>query len=181
MRWPNLKDFKQSCHSRKDQFQDKWRMKSGGPVRPRFYSRPKIHKPDIQLRPNVALQGAPTNNLSREISRIWKHIADWFNNSIKSPIQFLDRIKNIQISNDELMIFFDSTVLFTSIEPISAKETLSLLFNNDTNFPKYTRLQCQSLLEVIDLCSTTHFQFNEKIYKQTKEAPIESIILGLIE
>uniref|UniRef100_A0A095A8P9 Uncharacterized protein n=1 Tax=Schistosoma haematobium TaxID=6185 RepID=A0A095A8P9_SCHHA len=63
-----------------------------------------------------------------------------FSQTIKSPTQFLDQIRDIQINNDELMISFDVTALFTSIEPQLAKETISLLLNNDTNLTKYTTL-----------------------------------------
>ncbi|CAH8658977.1 unnamed protein product [Schistosoma guineensis] len=101
--------------------QDQWRMKSSGPVLPRFYGRPKIHRPNIPLRPVVALPGTPTYNLSKEISPILRHLVDSANHSVKSPTQFLDQIKDIQINNDELMISFDVTALFTSIEPQLAK------------------------------------------------------------
>ncbi|CAH8591236.1 unnamed protein product [Schistosoma mattheei] len=152
--------------------QDQWRMKSNGPVLPRFYSRPKIHKPNIPLHPIVALPGTPTYNLSREISRILKHLVDSANHSIKSPKQFLDQIKNIKTNDDELMISFDVTVLFTSNELNLVKETLSLLLTNDAHLAKYTKLQSQSLLELIDLCLTTYFQFNNKIYEQIKGTPM---------
>ncbi|CAH8592007.1 unnamed protein product [Schistosoma bovis] len=160
--------------------QDQWRMKSSGPVLSRFYGRPKIHKPNIPLRPIVALPGTPTYNLSKEISRILRHLVDSAKHSIKSPTQFLDQIKDIQINNDELMISFDVTALFTSTEPQLAKETISLLLKNDTNLTKYTTLQIKSLLELIDLCLTTYFQFNNKIYEQTKGTPMGSPISGLI-
>lgn len=79
------------------------------------------------------------------------------------------------------MTFFDVTVLFTSIEISLAKETLSLLLTNDRNLVKYMKLQSQSLLQLIDLCLTINFQFNNKIYEQTKETPMGSSISRLIE
>lgn len=86
--------------------------------------------------------------------------------SIKYPIQFLGKIKKIQI-NDELMISFDDAVLFTSLGPHSEKETLFLLLTNDTNLAKYTKLQSQSFIGLIDL-RLTYFLFHNEIYKQTK-------------
>ncbi|CAH8596631.1 unnamed protein product [Schistosoma turkestanicum] len=74
----------------------------------------------------------------------------------------------IQIDNNELIISFEVTALFTPIEPSLAKETLSLLFSNDTNLPKYTKLESQSLLELINLCLTTYFQFNKSTNKRKK-------------
>lgn len=79
------------------------------------------------------------------------------------------------------MTFFDVTALFTSIEIRLAKETLSLLLTNDRNLVKYMKLQSQSLLQLIDLCLTINFQFNNKIYERTKETPMGSSISRLIE
>ncbi|CAH8600980.1 unnamed protein product [Schistosoma rodhaini] len=135
--------------------QDQWRMKSNEPVLPRFYGRPKIHKPNIPLRPIVALPGTPTYNLSREISRILKHLVDSSNHSIKSATQFLDQIRNIQINDDELMISFDVTALFTSIEPNLAKETLSLLLTNDENLYIYLK-SIHFLMNIVESIYSLH-------------------------
>ncbi|KAH9596979.1 hypothetical protein MS3_00000981 [Schistosoma haematobium] len=78
------------------------------------------------------------------------------------------------------MIFFYVTALLTLIEPRIAKETIFLLLTNDTNLTKYTMLQIKSLLELVDLCLTIYFQFNNKIYEQTKGIPMGSPISGLI-
>ncbi|KAH9581225.1 hypothetical protein MS3_00000579 [Schistosoma haematobium] len=78
------------------------------------------------------------------------------------------------------MISFDVTMLFTSVQPSLVKQTPFLLLTNDANLAKYTKLQSQSLLELIDLCLTTHFQFNNQIYEQTKGTPMGSPISGLI-
>ncbi|CAH8287924.1 unnamed protein product [Schistosoma guineensis] len=78
------------------------------------------------------------------------------------------------------MISSDDAVLLTSLETHLAKETLILLLTNDTNLAKYTKLQSQSLLELIDLCLTTYFLFHSEIYEQTKRTSMESPISGLI-
>ncbi|CAH8652603.1 unnamed protein product [Schistosoma guineensis] len=43
--------------------QNQWRMKSNGLVLPRFYGRPEIHKPNIPLRPIVAVNQQLTSIL----------------------------------------------------------------------------------------------------------------------
>ncbi|CAH8567482.1 unnamed protein product [Heterobilharzia americana] len=108
----------------------------------RFYGRPKLHKPDIPLRPIVSLLGTPTYNISRELSRKLKHLIQSCGHSIKSPTESLEKIKNINIENDELMISFDVKALYTSIEPQLAKETISLLINEDKNLSERTKLKC---------------------------------------
>ena len=40
-------------------------LRSSATVCPKFYGLPKIHKPDVLLRPIVASQGSPTYNLAK--------------------------------------------------------------------------------------------------------------------
>lgn len=79
-------------------------------------------------------------------------------------MQILDNVKRVQINNEELMISFNLTTLFTSLEPGLAKETLSMILINDTNLSRYTKLKSQNQLELISLRLIKYFKFNNKIY-----------------
>ncbi|CAH8531273.1 unnamed protein product [Heterobilharzia americana] len=48
-------------------------MKLNGPVLPRFYGRPKLHKPNNPLPTTVSTPGTPTY-MSTELSRKLKHV-----------------------------------------------------------------------------------------------------------
>ncbi|CAH8513655.1 unnamed protein product [Heterobilharzia americana] len=128
----------------------------------------------------LSIPGTPTYNISRELSRKLKHPVQSCGHSIKSPTEFLENIKSINMENDELMISLDVTAPYTSIEPQLANETMSLQLTEDTTLSESIKLKCSSLMELTDLCLTTYFQFNAKIYKQMKETPMGSPKSGLI-
>nr|CAH8820893.1 unnamed protein product [Trichobilharzia regenti] len=137
--------------------QDRWRMKSNRLVLPRFYGRPKIHKANIPLRPIVSLPGTPTYNLSKELYRKLKHLTESCDHSINSAIQFLEKIRGIQIDEQEIMVSFEVTALYTSIGQKLAKETMEQLLSNDEQLPQQSKMQHTSWMECINLCLTTYF------------------------
>eukprot|EP00061_Rhincodon_typus_P002899 g18772.t1 len=88
---------------------------------PCFYSLPKVNKPDIPFRPTVSIAGTPSHKLAK------KHLVDRSPHSIHSTQDFLNTLKNIKICDNEIMVSFDVTALFTSIAIPLAKETLATL------------------------------------------------------
>lgn len=55
-------------------------------------------------------------------------------------MQLPDKYKRVLNYIVEVKMFFDVSALIISIEPSLEKETLSLLFTNDTNLAKNTEL-----------------------------------------
>nr|CAH8843561.1 unnamed protein product [Trichobilharzia regenti] len=113
-------------------------MKSNGPILPRFYARPKLHKPNIHLRPIVSFPGSQTHNVSKQCFRKLKYLTESCDYSINSSIQFLEKIKNIQVEDHEIMVSFDVTALYTSLSPKLATETMQKLLYSDENI----KMQC---------------------------------------
>eukprot|EP00061_Rhincodon_typus_P014806 g42108.t1 len=96
--------------------------------------------------------------------------------------EFLNIIKDTRIEEDEIMVSFDITALFTSTNIDLAKETIATLLDksgrqapNDTN-----SIIKDSTLKLLDLCLTTHFIFNDQIFRQINGTPMGSPISGLI-
>eukprot|EP00061_Rhincodon_typus_P017751 g46593.t1 len=76
------------------------RMKPEGTNILRFYGLPKVHKPEVALRPIVSLPGTPSHRLAKELQRRLKHL---ISKSPHSTQEFLNSIKDIRIDNDETM------------------------------------------------------------------------------
>lgn len=95
-------------------------------------------------------------------------------------MQLPDKYKRVLNYIVEVKIFFDVSALIISIKPSLEKETLSLLFTNDTNLAKNTELQCQSLLEFNYLYLTTRFHFNNNIYEQTGGTSMRLVQVGYL-
>ena len=73
-----------------------YRLKPTDPPAPRFYGLPKIHKPEIPIRPIVSYTGTPLYGLSKHIDSILQHYTK-------------------TINEDEIMVSFDVTSLYTNV------------------------------------------------------------------
>jgi hypothetical protein len=146
---------------------------------PWFYGLPKVHKEGNPLRPIVSLPGAPTYKLSKELRRRLIYLVNDSEYSIKSSDQFMEKIQNVRIEEDEIMVSFYVTALFTSVNPALAKQTIaSLLMERRT--ANDARLSNASYMELLDLCLRTYFQFNGLVYEQTNGTPMGSPISGFV-
>nr|VZI03539.1 unnamed protein product [Spirometra erinaceieuropaei] len=82
---------------------------------PQFYGLPKVHKAGVPLRPILSLRGAPTFNLDKWVFRNLRSLTSDAGTTVCSATQFLERIKGMRLSEDEVMVSFDVTSLFTSL------------------------------------------------------------------
>eukprot|EP00061_Rhincodon_typus_P007201 g28651.t1 len=101
--------------------------KPEGTNTPCFYGLPKVNKLDIPLRPVVSRPGIPSHKLAKDLQQRLKHLVNGSPHSIHLTQEFLNTLKNIKIIDDEIMISFDVTALFTSTDIPKAKETLATL------------------------------------------------------
>lgn len=137
---------------------------------PRFCRLPKVHKDHgVPLCPIVSLPRALGYRLAKALRKRFLHLLK-DSDSINSSEQFLQLIKNIKISNKEIMVSFEITALFTSINIDLAKQTIHDLFtkhqDNKGSTPTEHSMSTDAVLKLLELCLPTHFKFNSKIYKQ---------------
>ncbi|XP_072436559.1 uncharacterized protein [Chiloscyllium punctatum] len=159
---------------------DLQRMKPESNNTPRIYGLPKVHKPDIPLRPIVSLPGTPSHKLAKELQQKLKHLISGSRQSIQSTQEFLDIIRNIHIDKEETMVSFDVTALFTSIDKTLARETIANLLDRRNRQQDVEPINKAGILKLLDLCLTTHFTFNNQIYERINGTPMSSPISGLI-
>nr|VZI38575.1 unnamed protein product [Spirometra erinaceieuropaei] len=145
----------------------------------RFYGLPKVHKPDVPLRPIVSLRGTPTYGLANWLFQKLRFLTAGSETTVNSAEQFLDKIRTVTIEPNERMVSFDVVSLFTSIPQALAVETLSDLFRQN-----YDEGDCQStaqdLIEIMGHCFKTFFIFEGITYEQIKGTSMGSSISGLI-
>nr|VZI01066.1 unnamed protein product [Spirometra erinaceieuropaei] len=97
----------------------------------RFYGLPKVHKPDVPLRPIVSLRGTPTYGLANWLFQKLRFLTAGSETTVHSAEQFLDKIRAVTIEPNERMVSFDVVSLFTSIPQALAVETLSDLLRQN--------------------------------------------------
>ncbi|BHF79351.1 hypothetical protein SprV_0702247100 [Sparganum proliferum] len=146
-----------------------WRqMKPQDAALARFYGLPKIHKPNVPLRPIVALKGTPTYGLAKWLAKHLKRLTDGSEHTAVSSTHFLEKLKGVVIAPDEVMVSFDVVSLFTSIPKELAMEVINDLLDrkHDEEGNPFKR---KHVMELLDYCLRTYFTFNGQIYEQIQE------------
>ena len=138
----------------------------------KFYGLPKIHKENIHLRSIVSLPGSPTYELSKYLAMILHPLVKTSPHTINNANTFLTNIKELKLEPDEIMISFDVVSLFTSIPLDTAKRITNELLTQDESWQTRTKLDKHDILELLDLCLSTEFSFQNSYYRQISGTPM---------
>ncbi|XP_072050059.1 uncharacterized protein [Amphiura filiformis] len=154
------------------------------PAVPAFYGLPKIHKPEpIPVRPIVSSIGSVTYNLAKNAAKILGPLVGQSPHHIKNTQEFVNRIKDITLSEGETITSYDVTALFTCIPPDFALKVVKECLNNDTTLIERTNLNVDQIVELVSIClNTTYFSYQGKFYKQHGVAmgsPVSPIVVNL--
>nr|VZI10605.1 unnamed protein product [Spirometra erinaceieuropaei] len=122
---------------------------------PRFYGLPKVHKTGVPLRPIVSLLGTPIFNLAKWLFRNLRSLTSDAGTTVCSVTQYLERIKGMRLTEDEVMVSFDVTSLFTSIPQDLAIETVSELFESQYD-EKNVTVKRRHLVQLLRFCLKTY-------------------------
>ena len=79
--------------------------------------------------------------------------------TINNANTFLTNIKDLKLEPDEIMISFDVVSLFTSIPLDTEKRITNELLTYDESWQTRTKLDKHDILELLDLCLSTEFSF----------------------
>ena len=97
-------------------------LKSSDAQAPRLHGQPKVHKPDIPLRPIVSFIGSPTYALSKKIVKILAPLVGNTESHVRNSSDFVESITNLLLEDDEILVSFDIVSLFTNIPTTLAVE-----------------------------------------------------------
>lgn len=93
----------------------KWKLLVSNPRVPTLYGLPKIHKADDKMRPIVSQIHAPMSKTAKWLVSEFRKLNPPKNLSIKNSFEFANKIQNMRINEDEIMISFDMEALYPSI------------------------------------------------------------------
>uniref|UniRef100_A0A1B6CKL9 Reverse transcriptase domain-containing protein n=1 Tax=Clastoptera arizonana TaxID=38151 RepID=A0A1B6CKL9_9HEMI len=98
------------------------------PTAPPLRGLPKVHKPDIPIRPLVNYTTAPSYKLAKKLETILKsQIVLEHNYSVKNSHELVNEIKNMEIKPHQILASFDVVNLYTNV-PVT--ETVALVKDN---------------------------------------------------
>lgn len=131
------------------------------PVLPEMYALPKTHKPGNKMRPIVSNINAPSYKFAKWLVSEMKSLPKLDSCLVKNSFEFVDRISECTMNDDERMTSFDVSSLYPSIPVDIALERLREHLDkcNVQNDKKSV------YMEVASLCMKhSYFQFCDKIY-----------------
>ena len=129
----------------------------------------KKNKPGVAIRPIVLYNGSPLYNLNKYIANIHENNnAKDENNNAKNSTKFSNYTRNVPIEDDEIMVSFDVTSLYTNIPIIDALNIIKGYVNNDDQFTRKTAIPQDKFLDLVHLILTTTWcTFNSQFCQQT--------------
>jgi len=151
------------------------------PEPPTLKGLPKIHKPNIPIRPIVNWKNAPAFHLAKLVTDVLNKdipLPNTFN--IKNSTQLMIDLNEIPITQHLHLASFDIKDMYTSIPTKNLPRILNLICNQ-TLVPKKFQQQLTAMLRTI--LKQNYFQYNSHIYKQKSGlamgAPSSSILSEL--
>lgn len=130
----------------------------------KLYALPKIHKPGNKMRPIASNISTPTENMAKWLLKELETIPPIEGCSIINSKELVDKLADITLAPDEILVSFDVTALFPSIPIKKAVSNLEdhLLKNH------VPANQIQAYIKIVNTCMEQNFvQFRDKFYQQT--------------
>ncbi|CAH8820570.1 unnamed protein product, partial [Trichobilharzia szidati] len=121
----------------------------------RLYGTIKIHKPGYPIRPIVDFRNTPTYELSKHLASILCPIRNNSNSRLTNSYEMKSKLNDIQLANDETMVSFDITSLYTNIPVNMALEAVKKELTADTELNHRTKLSIEEIILGIQLCLTS--------------------------
>jgi hypothetical protein len=140
---------------------------------------PKIHKPDIPIRPLVNFIPSPGYKIAKKLDTIIRREFKFHNNnSLKNSYDLVNKISDTQLRDSYLLASFDVVNLYTNI-PVD--ETLKIL---KENLSSNSSLSQAAIVELINLTRTVlkqnYFKFEDEVFSQNDGlamgSPLSSIL-----
>lgn len=142
-----------------------WKLRVSNPELPKLYGLPKIHKTGpLKMRPVVSNVNSPNYKVAKWLVKELKVLPQPEGRSIKNSMEFAKVIKQLTLSEDEIMVSFDVESLFPSIPIDEALNDMDKwLTECDIEEQKKT-----IFLKIMRMCmDDSFFQFRGKWYKLT--------------
>ncbi|XP_037048105.1 uncharacterized protein LOC119082641 [Bradysia coprophila] len=141
-------------------------LKSFNAIQPRLFAQIKYHKPGNPIRLIVSTINSAAYKLSRFLATILrKSFKPKY--SVKNSQQFVKLMKNIKITEGNILVSFDVVNCFGNIP---TKLALELIERDFKLIEEHTPIPKEKFMQLLDVClnHANHFVYNGKHYRQNK-------------
>ena len=83
------------------------RLRNTYSATPQLYGLPKIHKPEVPLRPIVSSIDSPTYNLAKFLTRIVSPLAGKSPSFVKDSGDFVEKARKLKLEEGSTLVSFD--------------------------------------------------------------------------
>ena len=159
------------------------------PLPPLFYGLPKVHKPDVPLRPIVSMVGSVTYDIAKHLAPILAPLVGNSECHVRNSADFVQFARTLSLAEDETMVSFDVKSLFTSVPTdeacdIARSRLEAEMEREESRVRALTGMDVEDIVFLLKLClNTTYFQVNNKFYHQKQGAamgsPVSVIVANL--
>ena len=151
---------------------------------PRFYGLPKVHKEGTPLRPIVSSIDSISYNCARYVADLLAPLVGRSEHHIKNSQHFADIIQHKTIGEDEELVSYDVTALFTSVPVKEALTIIRRRLEEDEKLKHRTKLSPDNIITLLELCvSCTYFVYDGTFFKQihgtAMGSPVSPILCNL--
>lgn len=157
---------------------DKRKVINSNPKAPNMRALPKIHKPNVPIRPVVNYRGAPAYKLACFLQRYLKDNIDLPNNkSVINSQDVVNRLKHVVVNHEDRFLSLDVVSMYTCV-PV--KDTLvqieKLLLQGGAN-----TLEVNETIVLLRLVlNQNYFQFNNNFYIQEEGLGMGNPLSGIL-
>lgn len=145
----------------------------------RFYGLPKIHKPQLALRPIISSLSCPNSKVAKLVTDILTNSYNKDNTYfISDSFHFSRFINDFQIPRGFVLVSFDVVSLFTNIPLQLVIDSIKKRWHD---IRRHTQIESEEFLQLVDyIFNSTYFSFQGTFYKQVFGTPMGSVISPII-
>ena len=133
-----------------------------------FYGLPKVHKPDVPLRPIVSSIGTATYPTSKYLATLLQPLTRKISSNIINTADFCKFLEDVSVCEDEILVSFDVKALYTSIPVNDALRAIQIRIKKDDSWSERTPLKTSQALKLLEFClRSSTFKFRNRYYELT--------------
>ena len=134
---------------------------------PRMYGQPKVHKQNYPLREIVDSTGSVAKEVDKYISKILQKYVGKTPYYVKNSAHFAEKIKDLRVEEDEVLVSYDVTALYPSVPQDEAIDIIYQKLSQDKDLKDKTTMTAENIITLLKICvNKTYFVFNKKLYIQ---------------
>nr|XP_054925874.1 uncharacterized protein LOC129384453 [Dermacentor andersoni] len=136
---------------------------------------PKVHKPNVPLRPIVDYTRSPLYKLSAYLLQLLAPLVGKSSTHVSNSCDFIEKVCDVSLDDDEVMVSFDVVSLFTSIPTDLGVEACTSALESDRTLSDRSPIDVPDLKRLLCFClGNMYFCFDKVFYRHAAGTRLSS-------